>query len=497
MNNNDFIPGPDDREIEMMLKYVPAYSEDNARNIKNKFMQKAKLKQKSFSFKKLVLVGVAASMVLVTVLVYAEVLDLSKIYKTIFGENSEYIEQHIEPIEGTNEITPAGESSDKAEAGNPVNTESPSSIQSEYDGIVIKLISAINDENVLRIFATATDTKGDRLGKSLDFTSWGLSQGYGGNVSVIDYDNKTKTATLLITSLGSDHQGSATLTVNGFSSGRELLENLPENNINIGKLLKDHTPKIISQDEVTKRGGGGDKKLYEQTPLLKPDEMDIQLDNVDMFSISNIGFVDGRLHIQAKAKVSRIALTDGYYINTKFVNQEKEVVYNSAAMMDFLTDRKFAYESHALEPHEEYIEIIYDNITNPEQLKDLSLAIDYMKSPEITEGKWEFSITVPDKVTTEFNIDKDILINGVKLRINKVSLSPLGITVHLPKDLSEDYNHSDAAYVEYGDGTVVELNSPSIHTYENESTLIFGGQIIEIEKVQSITINGERINISQ
>lgn len=73
------------------------------------------------------------------------------------------------------------------------------SIQSQYDGIVIKLISAINDEDVLRIFATATDTKGDRLGEDLDFTSWGLSQGHGGNVSVIDYNNETKTATLMNT----------------------------------------------------------------------------------------------------------------------------------------------------------------------------------------------------------------------------------------------------------------------------------------------------------
>lgn len=51
------------------------------------------------------------------------------------------------------------------------DSNTPLSIQSEYDGIVIKLISAINDENALRIFATATDTKGDRLGENLDFIS--------------------------------------------------------------------------------------------------------------------------------------------------------------------------------------------------------------------------------------------------------------------------------------------------------------------------------------
>ena len=63
--------------------------------------------------------------------------------------------------------------------------------------------------------------------------------------------------------------------------------------------------------------------------------------------------------------------------------------------------------------------------------------------------------------------------------------------------MSADYNHSDTAYAEYRDGTIIELDQPSIHTYESESTLIFGGHIIEVENVQDIIINGERINISR
>lgn len=370
------------------------------------------------------------------------------------------------------------------------------SIQSEYDGIVIKLISAINDENVLRIFATVTDTKGDRLGEDLDFTSWGLNQGNGGNVSVIDYNNATKTATLMITSLGNNHQGSATLTINGFSTGRELLENLPESNINIGELLKGHTPLIISQDEIWKSGGGGnDKKIYEESRLLKPNEMDIKFDNVDMFSISNIGFVDGLFHIQAKAKLRDAALIDGYYINTKLVNSEKEVIYDSVAHISFITDKKYAYQGNSREPHDEYREIIYDSITKPEQLNDLSISIDYMKSPKITEGKWEFSFMIPKKITTEFYVGREMYINGKNLKIDRISLSPIGITIHLPLNMSEDYNHGDVVNVEYKDGTIVELNQSSIHTYESESTIIFGGNIIEIEKVQGIIINGERINL--
>ncbi len=488
MNNKELIDDLEDKEIEMMLKYVPEYTDDNARNIKDKFTQKSKIKQRKFSFKKWALTGVAALMVLTTTLVYAEIIDISKVYRIIFGENSEYIDSYIEPLDGSNNITAVDGNNDK---------EVPLSIQSEYDGIVIKLISAINDENALRIFATATDTKGDRLGGDLEFTSWGLSQGYGGNLSVVDYDNRTKTATLMITSLGNDHQGSARLAVNGFSTGRELLEDLPESKINISELVKGHTPNIIEQTEVWKSGGGGDGKLYEESRLLKSDEMDIPFDNVDMFSISNIGFVDGLFHIQAKAKLSGAALVDGYYINAKLVNLDKEVVYDPIVGINFETDEKYRYEIHSKEPHDKYTEMIYDTITNPDQLNDLSLTIDYMKSPKITEGNWEFTFMIPEKVTTDFKVDREIDINGEKIRINMISLSPIGVTVHLNQDMSDDFDNTDVVYVEYIDGNILELKQSSIHTYESESTLIFRGDIIEIEKVEAIIINGERINTSQ
>ncbi|TJX15436.1 hypothetical protein E9840_03300 [Tissierella creatinini] len=496
MNNNDSIHDLDDKEVEIMLKYVPEYTVENAKNIKNKFAQKARIKHKKIPFKKLALVGVIASIVFATTLVYAGIIDINRIYEIVFGEDSEYIESHIEPLVEANESTPSHGNGNGGTYGNLVVNEAPLSIQSEYDGIVMKLISAINDENILRIFATVTDTKGDRLSDSLDFTSWGLSQGYGGNISVIDYNNETKTAILMITSLGDDHQGNATLKINGFSTGREFLENLPESNINIGELIKGHTPKIITQDDVWKRGGGGvNDMLYEESQLLKFDEMDIKFDNVDMFSISNIGFVDGLLHMQVKAMLDETAAVDGYYIKAKFVNSENEIVYDPEQIIYFESDKKYGYESYGKRPHETYAEIIYEDITKPEQLYDLSLVIDYMKSPKLSEANWEFSFLIPEKVTTEYNVERDVYINGEKLSLDMISLSPIGITVHLSQDISSNYNHSDVVHVEYLDGTIVKLDQSSVHTYENESTLIFGGNIIQIEKVKVIVINGEMINV--
>jgi hypothetical protein len=235
------------------------------------------------------------------------------------------------------------------------------------------------------------------------------------------------------------------------------------------------------------------QEIFDESSLLKPDEIDIRFNNTDMFSISNVGVVDGLLHIQAKIEVSGVALTDGHYINTKFVNSEGAVVYNPMNRIDFIADKEYDY----LKSHNEYNDLIFKDITDAAQLEGLTLAIDYMKSPQITEGDWAFSFAIPEKVTTEFKIDREIEINGNKINIDMISLSPLGVTVHLPEDLSEDYAHNDIVLVEYKDGMMLALDQSAIHTYEDVSTLVFGGQIIEIEKAQSVFINSEKINIAQ
>ena len=497
MTNSDFNHDPDDREIEMMLKYVPAYSADNERNIKDKFALRAKMQRNRVSFKKAAAALAAAVMIFVTAisaLAYADVIDMGRIYRAVFGENSEYIELHIEPLDGEYGSAPAAlVGNDNGEDTSHAEYPPRLQITSEYDGIVVRLISAINDENVLRIFAAVTDTTGDRLGESLEFTDWFLSQGYGGNVSTIGYDAVSKTATVMITSLGDDHRGLATLTVDGLSTGRELLEDLPESHIDIVELVNRHSPNTISQDEVWKEGGGGE--LHSNSRLLKADEIDIQLKNTNIFSISNLGFVDGVLHVQTKASAGGGAFVDGYFINLRLVSPEEETAYDEGARLDFV-GREYAFAESRNEPFDKYSEFIFKNITTPEQLIGLSLVIGIMKPPVIIEGHWEFSFIVPEKATKEFHVDREIIVDGEKIRISMVSLSPLGVTIHLPKNMAATYGHSDTVYIEYGDGTVVELNQSSIHGYESGSSLIFGGQFIEIENVQSIVVNGERITAS-
>ena len=268
MNNNDLIHDPDDREIDMMLKYVPPYTDDNERNIKNKFEQRAKMRRRRISFKKMSLAAAAATMILVTAitaLAFADVIDMSGIYRSVFGESSEYVEHYIEPLDDFNNANHVAHADhDNDEDTSLTEPSRRLQLTCEYDGIVIRLISAINDEHVLRIFAVVTDTTADRLDDSLRFPDWWLSKGYGGNISVIDYNVEAKTATVMLTSLGDHQPGFATLLINSLSTEYMFFYNLPESNINILELLNRESPSIISQDDVSYDGGGGEYELFEK-----------------------------------------------------------------------------------------------------------------------------------------------------------------------------------------------------------------------------------------
>jgi hypothetical protein len=262
---------------------------------------------------------------------YTGILDFSRIYQMVFGSNSEYVEQFIQPL-------------------NYASGEARTF--SEYNGITMRLISAINDGSTLRIFATLTDTIGGQWDTFSGIDRWGLSQGHTMGAIVVDYCHDTSTAIILITSHGYAHHGDITLRVDSFTT------------------------------------------------------------------------------------------------DTVFV----------------------------------------EDILGP-------------ASYSVIEGHWEFSFTVPNRISTEFRVEREMQIDSTPVFVETIALSPLGVTLQLPRELGAEftyaYSHSDTAVVEHSNGSTIELNQTSIHGSGFGITLVFGGQIIEdVTNVQSVVINGERILVS-
>jgi hypothetical protein len=250
--------------------------------------------------------------------------------------------------------------------------------------------------------------------------------------------------------------------------------------------------------EIWKTGGSfrdhtQTRDLYETSDILKPDETNIKFENIDWAYISNLGFVDGYLHIQTSIPIDMV--NDKYLLRFGFVNEANEVVSDGDLRIDFIKyENRYGYDGSNL--FYKYSDTIYESITDIEQLKGLSVVIDTLEQGRTFEGSWEFSFDIPEKITTEFAVDKEISINGELIKLDTVSLSPLGIILDLPVNIARNYRYDDTACVIYEDGTIIDLNETLILGNQDLSTLKFGGNVVEVTKVKTIVINGEVITVT-
>ena len=451
--------------------------------------------------------AVLLSVFISTILVYAGVLDFSRIYRIIFGQGSEIVQHYIEPIaediENADDTGMVREDAENIHATEPEKVRA-GNIESVDDGISIRLVSVLHGAGDLRIFATATDLTGDRLDKETRFDDWSLSQGYGGNISVVDFDAATRTTALMITSLGENQPGEASLKINSYINGRSFRQGINENELNFYDLLRNHTPNLMPREQLWSNGGsilmtGGAfshdeaEELAESSGILKPDETSLSFSSIDWCTISNVGFVDGHFHIQTKIAPG----CENDLASVSFVNQNGEVVYNGYLSLNFADIREVGEgDVHQHEVIAQYKEMIYEQVTDIEQLNGLSVTIDYLREGLTVMGKWEFSFQIPEKSVADINVFSGLVIDGKIIKPDKISVSPLGVTFHLPENITEDYSRKDTLRVLYENGEAVTLEATTVNGYGGTSALTFSGQIIDAERVRSIVLNGEVIEVT-
>ena len=165
MKTNQLISDLSETQIDELLKYAPSYSEQNDKNIMNRFIEKtSKIKKKHTKKRPLIAAAMAASLLFSTGLVYANSDKLTAIYHRIFGEGgTSYISQY----------------------GTVLNNEV------EHDGIQLRLLSVINNSSDdVAIFFTLTDKTDDRLSLTTK-----LHANFGSDN--LDYDPTTKTITYM------------------------------------------------------------------------------------------------------------------------------------------------------------------------------------------------------------------------------------------------------------------------------------------------------------
>ncbi|KUG03146.1 hypothetical protein ASZ90_019486 [hydrocarbon metagenome] len=258
----------------------------------------------------------------------------------------------------------------------------PVRMSSEDNGINMEVISAyINGDKAL-IYISMQDMTGERIDETTDlYDSYSINRPFSSSATCerISYDEETNTATFLIsiTQWGQKEIGGKkiTFTVDKFLSNKqEYHDKIPQINLNLN--LTPHT-----QSDVNMRGWSFSGDISE-----KPKYIDYltatsegSFSPIDGVTVTGVGFIAGKLHIQAYYE--NILETDNHgYVY--LVNAAGDEIRSEASVSFWDTERSGSYE-----------EYIFD--VAPSEINNYELYGHFWTCNSLTNGDWQ--VTFPLK----------------------------------------------------------------------------------------------------
>lgn len=248
------------------------------------------------------------------------------------------------------------------------------------NGIQMEVISANVSGDTANIYLSLQDLTGDRVDASTDlFDSYSINTPFDSvnGCQQVGYDPLTKTATFLITTTQTQGKNivgdKITFSVREFLSGKQSYEaiSIP---FSMEQVTQEQPTQIVSIS-----GGGGRKNLPDTEEVLVPGQ---PLPNfpVDGIAITAMGFLDGKLHVQAQyGDITKTDNHGSFYLQDGAGNQIK-TTYNAYFNQQINGERV------------DYCEFVFDSA--PEELKNCQLYGDFVVSKQLTQGKWQVTFPI-------------------------------------------------------------------------------------------------------
>ncbi|NMB27952.1 MAG: hypothetical protein GX987_07880 [Tissierellia bacterium] len=362
-------------------------------------------------------------------------------------------------------------------------------------GIKMEVVATGRYDNMVKAYVTFQDLEGNRIGKGLNFfdyysltgtnyPSWGSC-----GCSIIDYDEENKKATILVEAEnGTKFEGeNLTFKVDNIFYDNKEYEDY-EIGIDLTKL--NHEPSYVNATEKQFMSWSYGE-LYsdgDSIPILKPHVKDIKFPDINTSMISNIGIIDGKLHVQ----IWRNKNFEGQGIDIYLKNSKGENV-SCDTNVNFGIDKSGMPTSNSDYPS--YSEFIFDIDTD--KLDEYQL-LGYFDTCKQIEGPWQVSFKAEDgkilEKTCNVNLGdvkvEEISINpfAISLRgkgINGTDLSNLDIEINTENDVVRD-TKSNISWS--STRWLSERGKGFVSSYDIEKP-------IDLSLVKSITINGIDIPI--
>lgn len=362
----------------------------------------------------------------------------------------------------------------------------PVEISSEDKGIKMEVAGAMNDDEMAVIYLTMQDLTGNRIDKTLDIYDYSLTGLNTFNCQMVDYNETTKTATFRMEANGGKKLNGKKVSfrIDSFLNDKRIFDKV-ETGIKISDIVETDPSQMIPLDMNFISGGGGDLfdkfKSKGTINVLRTDQMNIALPKIDFMYISNMGYIDGRLHIQTKWERDNVDDHGYFYFADKLENKIDNYPSNIYFGTDEEGNTKFGRG---------YVEYIFD--VDSINLNESKLMGYFVSNENYITGNWKTTFKI-QSIGEEKQVDCNIKIDS--LLVNSISVSPMGITIAGNGECNDLEKIIVCANMP--DGSVQTFDSVRSYSTDGENKLKFISSLpLDVSKVKSITINGSVININ-
>lgn len=370
-------------------------------------------------------------------------------------------------------------------SGDRINILRPVNKTSEDQGIRMQTLGAVRDGSTTEIYVALTDLTADRVNASLDVYDFHVSGGRAHNAQLVQYDVAERTAIVRFLVQGKRLNNRMSVQIRSFLSGANKEENY-DSGLNLSEFLSKKQQNEYDtldplEDSISGWGGESSLELSEQEfiHVLRQDQTHIKLPGIDWMYISNIGFVDGKLHIQINPDDEMGRYNHGEFFFTDDRGNKLDIPMNSVSYGSYIKgDTRYGGD---------YEEYIFD-ISDISQLEHLQLKGNFTSYDQFVTGKWE----------TTFNLKQDslskagettLVMNG-DIRM-EVVVSPLGVTL-MGKGVNQIKPEDLRLELYLNDGTSILPKSGFINIDEDLVKWI-SSRTIPINEVNYLMLNGQKV----
>ncbi|NMA85748.1 MAG: hypothetical protein GX968_00305 [Tissierellia bacterium] len=362
-------------------------------------------------------------------------------------------------------------------------------------GIKMEVVATARYDNMVKAYVTFEDLEANRIGKDLSFLDYYSIRGTNSSSfgscgwTMIDYDEESKKATILVEVQNNRKFEGENLN---FKVDNIFYDSKEYEDYHLGiDLTKINPNPSYSNVNTEQFMSWSNNELYSDEdliPILEPHVEDIEFPEINTSMISNIGIIDGKLHVQ----IWRDKNFEGQDVSIYLKNPKGEKIYCDAELSFGIDKFKKPTRDSNYPSYDEYIFDIDINKLDEYQL------LGYFNTRKQIEGPWQISFKAEEGKILEQSCN----INLGDIKIEKISINPFAISLRGNGINGADFSKLNIEInTENGViwNTKSNINWSGTHWSGNQSKDFISSYDIEepinLELIKSITINGVEIII--